>query len=119
MSPCPACGREIHPLAGRCKHCRADLVARRIAAEEAAIAAVQAAAAASEAATARAAAARAVAAVSHIDLQAAPPAPRRSRAPLVLGLGLAFLAALGMGVAAERLLGSRMRDSSHAKVSAD
>ncbi|MBP6631427.1 MAG: hypothetical protein KA297_18460 [Kofleriaceae bacterium] len=27
--PCPACGGLIHPIAGRCKHCRADLVAWR------------------------------------------------------------------------------------------
>lgn len=26
---CPACGGPIHPIAGRCKHCRADLVAAR------------------------------------------------------------------------------------------
>jgi hypothetical protein len=26
---CPACGGAIHPIAGRCKHCRADLVAVR------------------------------------------------------------------------------------------
>jgi predicted amidophosphoribosyltransferase len=22
---CPACGAAIHPIAGRCRHCRADL----------------------------------------------------------------------------------------------
>src|SRR5690242_18239476 len=22
---CPACGGQVHPIAGRCKHCRADL----------------------------------------------------------------------------------------------
>jgi len=27
--PCPACGGPIHPIAGRCKHCKADLVAHR------------------------------------------------------------------------------------------
>jgi hypothetical protein len=26
---CPACGGPIHPIAGRCKHCRTDLVAAR------------------------------------------------------------------------------------------
>ncbi|MBK9031493.1 MAG: hypothetical protein IPL61_09185 [Myxococcales bacterium] len=26
---CPACGGAIHPIAGRCKHCKADLVAAR------------------------------------------------------------------------------------------
>lgn len=26
---CPACGGAIHPIAGRCKHCKADLVAHR------------------------------------------------------------------------------------------
>jgi hypothetical protein len=27
--PCPACNQLIHPIAGRCKHCKADLVAYR------------------------------------------------------------------------------------------
>lgn len=27
--PCPVCGGAIHPVAGRCKHCKTDLVARR------------------------------------------------------------------------------------------
>lgn len=27
--PCPQCGGPIHPIAGRCKHCKADLAARR------------------------------------------------------------------------------------------
>jgi hypothetical protein len=26
---CPACGGPLHPIAGRCKHCRTDLVAMR------------------------------------------------------------------------------------------
>lgn len=26
---CPACGGPVHPIAGRCKHCRTDLVAAR------------------------------------------------------------------------------------------
>ncbi len=26
---CPACGGPVHPVAGRCKHCKADLVAHR------------------------------------------------------------------------------------------
>lgn len=26
---CPACGAAIHPIAGRCRHCRADLTRRR------------------------------------------------------------------------------------------
>jgi anti-sigma factor RsiW len=25
--PCPACGGPIHPVAGRCKHCKTDLAA--------------------------------------------------------------------------------------------
>jgi len=27
--PCPACGQPIHPVAGRCKHCRTDLLKLR------------------------------------------------------------------------------------------
>ncbi len=27
--PCPQCGGPIHPIAGRCKHCKTDLVAMR------------------------------------------------------------------------------------------
>src|SRR5690242_19493248 len=27
--PCPLCGGLIHPVAGRCKHCKQDLVAHR------------------------------------------------------------------------------------------
>ena len=27
--PCPVCGGAIHPIAGRCKHCKTDLVAMR------------------------------------------------------------------------------------------
>lgn len=27
--PCPACGQPIHPIAGRCKHCKTDLVKQR------------------------------------------------------------------------------------------
>ncbi|MBZ0235260.1 MAG: prepilin peptidase, partial [Deltaproteobacteria bacterium] len=26
---CPACGGQIHPIAGRCKHCKADLTRLR------------------------------------------------------------------------------------------
>ena len=26
---CPACGGAIHPIAGRCKHCKVDLVTVR------------------------------------------------------------------------------------------
>jgi hypothetical protein len=29
--PCPVCGGKIHPIAGRCKHCKSDLVALRAA----------------------------------------------------------------------------------------
>src|SRR5262245_22573179 len=29
--PCPLCGGLIHPIAGRCKHCKADLSAYRAA----------------------------------------------------------------------------------------
>ena len=28
--PCPVCGQEIHPVAGRCKHCKTDLVKLRV-----------------------------------------------------------------------------------------
>lgn len=28
--PCPFCGGLVHPVAGRCKHCKEDLAARRI-----------------------------------------------------------------------------------------
>jgi hypothetical protein len=34
--PCPVCAAPVHPIAGRCKHCRTDLVARRIAERRAA-----------------------------------------------------------------------------------
>lgn len=27
--PCPVCGQQIHPVAGRCKHCKTDLVRLR------------------------------------------------------------------------------------------
>jgi len=27
--PCPVCGESIHPIAGRCKYCRADVIAAR------------------------------------------------------------------------------------------
>jgi hypothetical protein len=27
--PCPVCGQDIHPVAGRCKHCKTDLVKLR------------------------------------------------------------------------------------------
>jgi hypothetical protein len=27
--PCPVCGQQIHPVAGRCKHCKTDLVKMR------------------------------------------------------------------------------------------
>ena len=27
--PCPVCGQQIHPVAGRCKHCKTDLVKLR------------------------------------------------------------------------------------------
>src|SRR5438045_2510286 len=27
--PCPLCGGLIHPIAGKCKHCKADLTAYR------------------------------------------------------------------------------------------
>ncbi len=36
---CPVCGGAIHPIAGRCKHCKADLVKLREQAEQAARAA--------------------------------------------------------------------------------
>lgn len=26
--PCPQCGKPIHPIAGRCRHCHADVVGR-------------------------------------------------------------------------------------------
>ena len=29
--PCPVCGGKIHPIAGRCKHCKSDLVSLRTA----------------------------------------------------------------------------------------
>jgi hypothetical protein len=37
--PCLECGEAVHPIAGRCKHCRADLTALRRAAQRAALAA--------------------------------------------------------------------------------
>ena len=35
--PCPACRQPIHPIAGRCRHCRSDLT--RLAAPAAPVAA--------------------------------------------------------------------------------
>lgn len=36
--PCPLCGGLVHPIAGRCKHCKADLAAQRAARPAAAVA---------------------------------------------------------------------------------
>jgi hypothetical protein len=36
--PCPRCGGAIHPVAGKCKHCKADLAALRVGKPQAAAA---------------------------------------------------------------------------------
>ncbi|MBI4510096.1 MAG: hypothetical protein HY698_10715 [Deltaproteobacteria bacterium] len=86
---CPRCGALVHKVAGRCKHCKADLVAIR---------------GSSEALPPRAAP------------QAEPSkkftktsAKRTTRLPLAIAALLALIAGMGIGALAERFLASGNR----------
>lgn len=109
MEPCLACGLPVHPIAGHCKHCRADLVALR-------------------ASAAREARRRAAEAVPRPPLRAPTPLPvpvaappsapapavaaasRRRRWPIVAAVVVVLAAGVGGGVFAQRLYASAHAD---------
>lgn len=104
IEPCPVCGQAVHPLAGRCKRCKADLVAIRERASERATSGDAGHSPVS-------AGSREVAGVGEALATEASPAPRVSRGEDARSawsrqwpLAVALLAVFGVGVAAGMML---------------
>ena len=97
LEPCPACQEPVHPVAGRCKHCRADLVALR----------AEALAAHKRAAAAARAAAATPLRISRLDsagpTRVATSAPSSASRKLVLAAAAVLLAGVAGGVVAQKL----------------
>jgi hypothetical protein len=119
MEPCLACGELVHRVAGRCKHCRADLVALRL--EAAKEARRRAAAAAATIVDAPAVTVTPEPTpLGRVPEQAAPASARRARTPMSRRMRLTLMAAIAVlvlgagaagGVLAQRYYGGSNGDA--------